>query len=115
MLSNVDYLSLDEFTYLLPLCTSAEYTEQAGLKKEFLKNAEAIKKNNDLDIELRNNDVLLKGKREIKEKNVLAIRDKMNNIAQNQKEVKKREELLKKLKEEAILQRNWKIYSVGIL
>ena len=88
----------------------AEYTEQAGLKKEFLKNAEAIKKNNDLDIELRNNDVLLKGKREIKEKNVLAIRDKMNNIAQNQKEVKKREELLKKLKEEAILQRNWKIY-----
>ena len=28
MLSNVDYLSLDEFTYLLPLCTSAEYTEQ---------------------------------------------------------------------------------------
>lgn len=28
VLSNVDYLSLDEFTYLLPLCTSDEYTEQ---------------------------------------------------------------------------------------
>lgn len=28
VLSKVDYLSLDEFTYLLPLCTSNEYTEQ---------------------------------------------------------------------------------------
>lgn len=28
VLSKVEYLSLDEFTYLLPLCTSAEYTEQ---------------------------------------------------------------------------------------
>ena len=28
VLSKVDYLSLDEFTYLLPLCTSSEYTEQ---------------------------------------------------------------------------------------
>ena len=28
MISKVDYLSLDEFTFLLPLCTSAEYTEQ---------------------------------------------------------------------------------------
>lgn len=28
VLSKVNYLSLDEFTYLLPLCTSKEYTEQ---------------------------------------------------------------------------------------
>lgn len=28
VLSKVDYLSLDEFTYLLPLCTSVEYTAQ---------------------------------------------------------------------------------------
>lgn len=28
VLSKVDYLSLEEFTYLLPLCTSSEYTEQ---------------------------------------------------------------------------------------
>ena len=28
VLSKVEYLSLDEFTYLLPLCTSNEYTEQ---------------------------------------------------------------------------------------
>lgn len=28
VLSKVDYLSLEEFTYLLPLCTNSEYTEQ---------------------------------------------------------------------------------------
>ena len=28
VLSKVNYLSIDEFTYLLPLCTSNEYTEQ---------------------------------------------------------------------------------------
>ena len=28
VLSKVEYLSLDEFTYLLPLCTSNEYTDQ---------------------------------------------------------------------------------------
>lgn len=28
VLSKVDYLSIDEFTYLIPLCTSSEYTEQ---------------------------------------------------------------------------------------
>ena len=28
VLSKVEYLSLDEFTYLLPLCTNREYTEQ---------------------------------------------------------------------------------------
>lgn len=87
-----------------------EYVEQSNLKKEFQKNADAIKKNNDLDIELRNNEILLKSRRESKEKTLLAIRDNMNGVEQNQKEIKKREELLKKIKEETKVAHNWKIY-----
>ena len=88
----------------------SEYKEKNTLKKEYDKNVEAIKKNNELDISLRNIDINLSKKREQKElmNNTIAYNNSV--ITNNKQEIDKRNTIIKKIEEEVELVRNWKIY-----
>lgn len=87
-----------------------EYKELAALKKEYEKNSEAITKNNEIDIQIRNNDVLLQNKRNTKETNTSAIVKNETDIKNHKKQIEDRKEVIKKLNEEEKLVKNWKIY-----
>ena len=87
-----------------------EYQENNNLKKEYEKNSEAIDKNNSIDIQIRNNDVFIRDKRNTKEMNTSYISRNEADIKNHKKQVEDRREVIKKLNEEEKLVRNWKIY-----
>ena len=87
-----------------------EYKENLALKKEYEKNSEAIDKNNAIDIQIRNNDVFIRDKRNTKETNSSYIARDEANIKVYKKEIEDRKEVIKKLNEEEKLLKNWKIY-----
>jgi len=87
-----------------------EYKENANIKKEYEKNSEAIDKNNKIDIEIRNNDVFIRDKRETRERNTAYISRNEADIKNHKKQIEDRREVIKKLNEEEKLVRNWKIY-----
>ena len=87
-----------------------EYRENVALKKEYDLNSEAIDKNNEIDIQVRNNDVLLSNKRTTKENNLSFITRNESEIKANEEKVNERKNLIKKIEEEEKLVRNWKIY-----
>ena len=87
-----------------------EYKENLALKKEYEKNSEAIDKNNAIDIQIRNNDVFIRDKRNTKETNSSYIARDEANIKTYKKEIEDRKEVIKKLNEEEKLLKNWKIY-----
>lgn len=87
-----------------------EYQENNNLKKEYEKNSEAIDKNNSIDIQIRNNDVFIRDKRNTKEMNTSYISRNEADIKNHKKQVEDRREVIKKLNEEEKLIRNWKIY-----
>ena len=86
------------------------YKENKQIFIEYNKNNEAIDKNNQLDIQIRNTDVVIKDKRNTKEYNLMTIKQQECEIDNNQKAISEREELITKLLEEVSLVRNWKIY-----
>lgn len=80
------------------------------LKSEYDKNSESIDANNALDIKIRNNEVVLRDKRQQRE---VLIRDEINAEAQindYEKQINTRLDIIKKIEEEAVLVKNWKIY-----
>lgn len=87
-----------------------EYRENVALKKEYEKNSAIISKNNEIDIQVRNTDVLIREKRENKERNVAYIADNERVVKSSKEQIEIRESLSKKLKDEETLVRNWKIY-----
>lgn len=87
-----------------------EYQENNNLKKEYEKNSEAIDKNNNIDIQIRNNDVFIRDKRNTKEMNTAYISKNEADMKNHKKQVSDRQEVIKKLNEEEKLVRNWKIY-----
>lgn len=87
-----------------------EYRENAALRKEYELNSEAIDKNNQIDIQIRNSDILLSNKRTTRENNISHISANEAEIKTNEEKIKERKELIKKLEEEEKLVRNWKIY-----
>ena len=87
-----------------------EYKENLALKKEYDKNSEAIDKNNQIEIQIRNTDVYIKDKRAVKEANLAYISSNKADIKSKQEQIEKRKEIVKKIKEESILVKNWKIY-----
>ena len=87
-----------------------EYKENLTLKKEYEKNSEAIDKNNAIDIQIRNNDVFIRDKRNTKETNSSYIARDEANLKTYKKEIEDRREVIKKLNEEEKLLKNWKIY-----
>lgn len=87
-----------------------EYRDNMAIKKEYELNSEAIDKNNQIDIQVRNNDILLSNKRTTRENNISHISANEAEIKTNEERVKERKELIKKLEEEEKLVKNWKIY-----
>lgn len=87
-----------------------EYQEYNTLKKEYDKNSEAIDKNNSIDIQIRNNDVFIRDKRNTKETNATIIASHETDIKNYNRQIEDRREIIKKLQEEEKLVRNWKIY-----
>lgn len=88
----------------------SEYKEKKFLLNEYNKNNEAIDRNNNLDIEIRNIDATIKGKRNTKDLNITLIENRKNSIINNQKAIEERIILIDKIKEENKLIRHWKIY-----
>lgn len=77
---------------------------------EYTKNKESIDKNNEIDLNIRNSEVTLKGYRNTKEENnryILKLENETNNIDKNITDI---DNTIQKLQEEEILVRNWKIY-----
>lgn len=87
-----------------------KFVEMQNLKKEYLKNSDAINKNNEIEIEIRNNDAVLTEKRKEREMNSSYIVYNDGEIKQHTKEISDRKEMITKLNEESILVKNWKIY-----
>jgi len=88
----------------------AEYQEYKATKTEYDKNSEAIDKNNAIDIQIRNNDVFIRDKRNTKDTNTNIVTRNETEIKNYNRQVEDRREVIKKLQEEEKLVRNWKIY-----
>ena len=88
----------------------AEYQEYKATKTEYDKNSEAIDKNNAIDIQIRNNDVFIRDKRNTKDTNTNIVTRNETEIKNYNRQVEDRREVIKKLQEEERLVRNWKIY-----
>lgn len=87
-----------------------EYKENAVIKKEYDQNSEAIDKNNEIDIQVRNTEVFIRDKRNTRETNLEHISRNEEMLKNYKDQIDKRKEVIKKIREEAILIKNWKIY-----
>lgn len=87
-----------------------EYKDNRNILIEYNKNNEAIDRNNNIDIEIRNLEFNLKNKRNTKELNLTYIENKKNSILNNKKAIEDRVLIINKIKEENKLIRHWKIY-----
>ena len=84
--------------------------EKKNKLKEYNKNKEAIDKNNNLDIQIRNITILIEDKRSNRDVNNAHITNNKNNINLYRGEISDREDAIKKINEENVLVKNWKIY-----
>lgn len=87
-----------------------EYKENSSIKKEYELNSEAIDKNNEIDIQIRNTDVFIRDKRNTREMNLEYISRNDESVKNNKIQIEKRNEVIAKIKEETKLIKNWKIY-----
>ena len=87
-----------------------DFKDLSTTKKEYDSNSEAIDKNNAIDIQIRNNDIIIKNKRYTRDTNISRISNDESEIKNHKGQIEERKELIKKLGEEEILIKNWKIY-----
>lgn len=88
----------------------AEYTEKNQILKEYNENSEAIEKNNKIDMDIRNTDVIISGKRNTRDTNLTYISTNDTEIKNEEKQIADRKEVIEKIKKEEVLVKNWKIY-----
>ena len=88
----------------------SKYKDLTSTLKEYNKNSDAIDKNNQLDISIRNTDSSLVNKRNTQATNNRYISDNENTIKNYTKEIDDRNKLIAQIKEENHLVKNWKIY-----
>jgi len=88
----------------------AEYRELKLQEQEYIKNSEAIDKNNNLDIAIRNLEVNIKTKRGVREQNINLIAQNKANIERYKRDIEQREKTIVKINEEEKIVYNWKIY-----
>jgi DNA repair exonuclease SbcCD ATPase subunit len=86
------------------------WKECNSILTEYKKNSEAIDKNNNIDIQIRNNETMLKGKRSGREVNIKAIVENESLMNKYSDGISEREKLIKNINEEEELVKNWKIY-----
>lgn len=87
-----------------------EYKEKNQLIKEYNENSEAIEKNNKIDMDIRNTDVIINGKRNTRDTNLSYISKNDTEVKNEEKQIADRKEIIAKIKEEEVLVKNWKIY-----
>lgn len=87
-----------------------EYKEKSQLLKEYNENSEAIEKNNKIDMDIRNTDVIINGKRNTRDTNLSYISKNDTEVKTEELAIEARKDIIKKIKEEEILVKNWKIY-----
>jgi len=87
-----------------------DFKDLSATKKEYDSNSEAIDNNNAIDIQIRNNDIIIKNKRNTRDINISRISNDESEIKNHKTQIEERKELIKKLGEEEILIKNWKIY-----
>ena len=87
-----------------------EYREKDSLLKQYNENSEAIERNNRIDLEIRNADVIIGGKRNTRDTNLSCISKNEAEIKNEEKQIADRKEVIAKIKEEEVLVKNWKIY-----
>lgn len=88
----------------------SEYKDLASKKKEYEKNSEAIDNNNEIELQIRNTDELIRSNRECFQNNLQIIARNKSDVESYKGEIKKREDILKRIAEEETLVKNWKIY-----
>lgn len=88
----------------------SKYKDLTSTLKEYNKNSDAIDKNNQLDISIRNTTSSLTDKRNTQATNNRYISDNENTIKNYTKEIDDRNKLIAQIKEENHLVKNWKIY-----
>ena len=87
-----------------------EYKEKKRIKDEYEKNSEAIDKNNEIDIQIRNTDAFIRDKRNTRESNASFIAKNESDMKNQREQIETRMKLINKIKEEEVLIKNWKIY-----
>lgn len=87
-----------------------EYKEKNQLLKEYNENSEAIEKNNKIDMDIRNTDIIINGKRNTRDTNLSYISKNDTEVKNEEKQIADRKEIIAKIKEEEVLVKNWKIY-----
>ena len=87
-----------------------EYKEKNQLIKEYNENSEAIEKNNKIDMDIRNTDIIINGKRNTRDTNLSYISKNDTEVKNEEKQIADRKEIIAKIKEEEALVKNWKIY-----
>ena len=88
----------------------SEYKDLASKKKEYEKNSEAIDKNNEIELQIRNNDVYITNMKQCKETLLSSIARNEMEIQYDHEQIDTRNKLIEKIKEERTYIRNWKIY-----
>ena len=87
-----------------------EYKDLKQQEKEYLKNSDAIDKNNKIELAIRNTDINIKTKRDVRDGNLRTIAQNKSNVEVYKKEIAKREEIIAKINQEDKIIYNWKIY-----
>ena len=87
-----------------------ELIESRTTLNEYNKNSEAIDMNNKLSIQINNNEIHLRSKRNQKEINLRDILGKENEIENIKNNIEEKTKIISNIKNEEILVRNWKIY-----
>lgn len=87
-----------------------EYKEKNQFLKEYNENSEAIEKNNKIDMDIRNTDVIINGKRNTRDTNLSYITKNETEVKNEEKQIADRKDIIAKIKEEEVLVKNWKIY-----
>lgn len=87
-----------------------EYKDLIQKFKAYQTNKEAIDKNNQIDIAIRNNNVLIDTKRQIKDNNIRKIAQFDSDIVAYNKEIDTRKQIISDMVVEEKKLYNWKIY-----
>jgi DNA repair exonuclease SbcCD ATPase subunit len=90
--------------------TRQEYKELKDMHNAYETNKEAIDRNNQIDIEIRNNNTLIDTKRQIKDNNIRRIAQMDSDTNSYKKEIETRKNLVSQMTLEEKKLYNWKIY-----
>ena len=87
-----------------------ELRDARTLLNDYRQNSDAIDKNNELSIQIRNNDIHLNNKRNQRDNSIKEINNNELSIKSIKEEINNKQEIIKKIHNEEKIVKNWKIY-----